>query len=919
MSSSTKAPADTAPPASLDAAPTPPGAAPTPMMAQFLEIKASHPDALLFYRMGDFYELFFDDAIEAAQALDITLTHRGKHLGKNIPMCGVPYHASEGYLQRLIRAGYRVAICEQTEDPAEAKKRGSKSVVRREVVRLVTAGTLSEEALLDARQNNFLAAPVCVGAIKVAPNWSIAWLDMSTGEFSVATLGQDDLAASLARIGPRELVWSAHLDACLGDEKTTLLSDTMMCSPVEDLGSRQAAHVLTQRFGVRVEDMFADLEDNAARAARLACATLVSYLDATQFGLEVNLQSPRLERETHLMGIDAATRTNLELTRTLTGETKGSLLASIDETVTAPGARLLSSRLAAPLTERAAIEQRLAGVNELAGAHNLRADIRAALKPVPDMARALSRLAMQRGGPRDVLALAKGLAGAHELRALLLEASVEASELQAQSAQLGVAEPQVSVLRDLLSRSLDEQPPMLARDGGFVKPGYHDGLDEARRLRDEGRGVIAALQQEYAEETGIKALKIKHNGVLGYHIDVPAAHGDKLMSPPFNEQFIHRQTLASSVRFSTQKLADLAGNISRAAETALALELEIFSQVCDACLAATAALEARAQTMAALDVSAALAELAVTRNWNAPQLFEDTRFIIEGGRHPVVEAALRKEAKSFIANSCTLDASAKTAPRLTLITGPNMAGKSTYLRQNALIAILAQMGSFVPAEEAEIGLIDRVFSRVGAADDLARGRSTFMVEMVETAAILTQSGPRALVILDEIGRGTATFDGLSIAWAAVEYLHDQVGCRALFATHYHELTALQERLDGLANTSMQVREHDGNLVFLHEVGPGAADRSYGIHVAELAGLPEAVTERARQVLAQLEESKDAQRPTPMLDSLPLFASPAPSKPKTNPLLEALETLDPDRLSPREALEYVYHLQSLKAALEDEKP
>ena len=888
------------------------------MMAQYLEIKASHPDALLFYRMGDFYELFFDDAIEAAQALEITLTHRGKHLGNNIPMCGVPYHASEGYLQRLIRAGYRVAICEQTEDPAEAKKRGAKSVVRREVVRLVTAGTLSEDALLEARQNNFLAAPVCVGAT----HWAMAWLDMSTGEFCVATLNQDDLPASLARIGPRELVWPAHLEAHLGASLDDSIRDAMMRSPVADISSHQAVDILTQRFGASVVDGLGALEDSAARAARLACATLVHYLDATQFGLQVNLQPPRLERDTHLMGIDAATRTNLELTRTLTGETKGSLLASIDETVTAPGARLLSSRLAAPLTERCAIEQRLAGVNELAGAHDLRGDVRAALKPVPDMARALSRLAMQRGGPRDVLALAKGLEGAHQIQALLLEASVEARELQTQSEQLSVAEPQVSALRELLAASLEAQPPMLARDGGFVKPGYHEGLDEARRLRDEGRRVIAALQQEYADETGIKALKVKHNGVLGYHIDVPAAHGDTLMAPPFNEQFIHRQTLASSVRFSTQRLADLAGDISRAGETALALELEIFAQICTACLEASAALEARAQSLAVLDVTAALAELAVTRNWNAPLLFEDTRFRIEGGRHPVVEAALRQEAKSFIANSCTLDASAETAPRLTLLTGPNMAGKSTYLRQNALIAILAQMGSFVPAEEAEIGLVDRVFSRVGAADDLARGRSTFMVEMVETAAILTQSGPRALVILDEIGRGTATFDGLSIAWAAVEYLHDQVGCRALFATHYHELTALQERLDGLANTSMQVREHDGSLVFLHEVGAGAADRSYGIHVAELAGLPDAVTERARQVLAQLEDSKEAEGATPMLDNLPLFASPPTAekaRAKDNPVWQALETLDPDRLSPREALDYVYHLHALKAASDKEKP
>ncbi len=890
---------------------------PTPMMAQFLEIKAQHPDALLFYRMGDFYELFFDDAIAAASVLDITLTHRGKHLGAAIPMCGVPYHASEAYLQRLIRAGHRVAICEQTEDPAQAKKRGAKAVVRREVVRLVTAGTLAEDALLEARQNNFLAAPACIGKgdDDEAAQWALAWLDMSTGEFGVAPTRRSELSALLTRIAPRELVWSAHLDAALGDDADMVAGAHMVRSPMEDVSSTIAAEVLGDRFGDVIAELFDDMPAGQARAMKMACAVLVRYLDATQFGLEVALKPPRLESDSGLMGIDAATRANLELTRTMTGESKGSLLATLDETVTAPGARLLAARLGAPLTTREDIEARLAAVAELVEGHDFRSDIRATLKQVPDIARARARLGMGRGGPRDVLAIAKGLDGAHHMRALLLKSPLDNATLEGVAAQLAQGEDSVGQLREMLAAALDDPLPLLARDGGFVRTGYHAGLDEARRLRDESRRVIAGLQHDYAEATGIKALKIKHNGVLGYHIDVPAAHGDKLMAAPFNETYIHRQTLASSVRFSTQRLADLAGEISQAAETALALELEIFDTLCAACAEAQVAIDARADALAELDVTAALAELAVTQQWHAPRLFDDTRFVIKGGRHPVVEAALRQTgAARFVANDCLLDAQAndmtEDMARVTLLTGPNMAGKSTYLRQNALIAILAQMGSFVPAETAEIGVIDRVFSRVGAADDLARGRSTFMVEMVETAAILAQAGPRALVILDEIGRGTATFDGLSIAWAAVEYLHDRVGCRTLFATHYHELTALHERLAGVANASMKVHEHEGQLVFLHEVGKGAADRSYGIHVAELAGIPESVTARARQVLAQLEENNAAREGGDVLDGLPLFVENNVPPRAPDALDEALAELDPDRLSPREALDWVYRLKLL---------
>ncbi len=896
-----------------------PAQTPTPMMAQYLDIKAGYPDALLFYRMGDFYELFFDDAVAAAAALDITLTHRGKHLGAAVPMCGVPFHASESYLQRLIRAGFKVAICEQMEDPAAAKKRGSKSVVRRDVVRLVTAGTLSEDALLDARKNNFLAALARLGTAE-APDWALAWLDMSTGEFFVAPSDPLRLPALLARLAPGEIVLpQAVLDDDISGAALTDMAGAAVISVVDGLDSAQAEPLLVQEFGAdNVTALVASLSASggqAARACLVAAGQALAYVRATQFDSALCLRAPLCEAGEALMGVDAATLANLEILRTQSGEAAGSLLAAIDMSVTAAGARAMAARLAAPLADRAAIEARLAAVGFLVDETSLRENMRADLKALPDMARALTRLAMQRGGPRDCLALGNGLADAARLAHMLGAAEDLPPVLADMRAALSVEQTHMGKLAEILAAALVEQPPLLARDGGFVRDGYDAALDGARALRDESRRVIAGLQQRYSDETGIKALKIKYNGVLGYHIDVPAAHGDTLMAPPFHETFIHRQTLASAVRFSTQELAELAGEISRAGETALALEAEIFEKLSGDILAARAAIEARAAALAGLDVTAALAELARARDWHRPQLFDDTRFHIEAGRHPVVEAALRADAnKPFIANHCALDGAAidPSAPRLTLLTGPNMAGKSTFLRQNALLAILAQMGSFVPAARAEIGIVDRVFSRVGAADDLARGRSTFMVEMVETATILQQASPRSLVILDEIGRGTATFDGLSIAWACVEYLHDVVGCRTLFATHYHELTALAERLDGLSNASMRVREHEGRLVFLHEVAKGAADRSYGIHVAELAGLPAQVTRRARHVLAQLEENDAAHKSgsAAALDGLPLFAEQAVHEKTADPLSEALAGIDPDRLSPREALDWLYRIKAL---------
>lgn len=890
----------------------------TPMMRQFLEIKAEHRDFLLFYRMGDFYELFFDDAVAAAGALDITLTHRGKHGGENIPMCGVPCHAAESYLHRLIRQGFKVAICEQTENPAEAKKRGAKAVVRREVVRLVTAGTLSEDGLLEAGANNYLAAYGETGRDETP---ALAFADMSTGDVQLFAGTLEAIQGRLAGLMPRELLLPDSLDG----RKRRVLTEACGNAVVTDIpaarsGSEAGRAALAQAYHVTTLDGFGQW----SRAMYAAGGALMNYLTLTQLGQLPNLKPPRLTSADDRMRMDAATCRNLEILQNRSGEKKGSLLSAIDRTVTGPGARALSQRLAAPLADRAAIEKRLDAVGFYAGNDadvlRVREAKRAILKSAPDMARAMGRVSLQRGGPRDLAAIRDGLARGFELAQTPLPDILPRPPLIADALKnLSPEQAGLQPLRDHLDRALSGELPALARDGGFTAAGYHPGLDEARRLRDESRRVIAGLQNNYRKETGVKALKIKHNAVLGYHIEVPATHGDRLMAAPHAETFFHRQTLANSVRFSTTELAELAGRISRAGEKALGLELEIFDALCAEVLAASDAINLAADSLAELDVTLALSELAGAVGWVRPRICEDARFHIEAGRHPVVEASLRDRGEgSFIANDCHIhaDDGAGDTGRVLLLTGPNMAGKSTYLRQNALIAVLAQSGCFVPAAKAEIGIVDRLFSRVGAADDLARGQSTFMVEMVETAAILNQAGPSSLVILDEIGRGTSTFDGLSIAWAAVEHIHEINKCRTLFATHYHELTGLSDMLSKVANITMKVAEHRGDVVFLHEVTAGAADRSYGIHVAKLAGLPESVTARAGNLLDLLEQSREHAVPTGALDSLPLFKArqngvqPAACGSPARKIADAVEELDPDRLSPKEALDFIYRLRDI---------
>jgi DNA mismatch repair protein MutS len=866
----------------------------TPMMAQYLEIKAQNPGALLFYRMGDFYEMFFDDAVAAAAALDIALTKRGFHLGEPIAMCGVPVHSAEGYLLTLIRKGFRVAIAEQLEDPAEAKKRGSKAVVRRDVVRLVTPGTLTEDSLLEARRHNFLAAYA-----EVREAGALAWADISTGEFRVMPSSLLRLGPDLARIAPRELLLSeAREREIVSNMAETGFSITPLSRGSFD--SANAERRLCEMFGVASLDAFGSFD----RAEVSAMGALVDYLHLTQRGKLPRLMPPVREALGGIMQIDAATRRNLELTQALSGGREGSLLAAIDRTATAGGARLLERRLSSPSLDLSVIHARQEALGFLLETPSLRDRLREALRRVPDIDRALSRLALDRDGPRDMAAIRAGLEQAGHLAGLL----VSAPPLLAEAARALVGH---DALVDLLGRALVAEPPLLTRDGGYIAPGHDPDLDETRALRDEGRGVIARMQAEYVQATGIASLKIKHNNVLGYFIETTATHEAAMRAMP--ELFIHRQTTAGQIRFTTLALSDLETRILNAGNHALEIEKRHYHGLKARILDGSADIALAARALAEIDLAAALADLSAEENWCAPAVDDSRAFQVIGGRHPVVERALHREGQPFVANDCLL--TDRDTPAIWLLTGPNMAGKSTFLRQNALIALLAQAGSHVPATEARIGLVSQLFSRVGASDDLARGRSTFMVEMVETAAILNQADDRALVILDEIGRGTATYDGLSIAWATLEHLHEVNRCRALFATHYHEMTALAGKLPGVKNATVAVREWEGDVIFLHEVREGAADRSYGVQVARLAGLPPSVIERAKVVLEVLEKGeREGGKQATLIDDLPLFraatAPQAPVRPRESAVEARLKDIHPDELTPIEALRLIYEIKGL---------
>ncbi|OYW28960.1 MAG: DNA mismatch repair protein MutS [Caulobacter sp. 12-67-6] len=843
----------------------------TPVMQQFFEMKARQPDALIFFRMGDFYELFFDDAIRAAAALGISQTFRGTHNNQPIPMAGVPQHAAEAYLSKLIRLGFKVAVCEQMEDPAEAKKRGSKSIVRRDIVRVVTPGTLTEDGLLDARGANRLAA-VAVRAGQAA----VASVELSTGEVEVFSVSKDGVAAILAALAPSETLVA---DRLLSDDQ---LSQTLkicggLVQPMPSaLSEPQASEARVKRlYGVDTLDGFGGLSPAEIGALGLIAA----HLEMTQAGRLPALRAPRRAADADVMAIDPATRGSLEIDRTQTGDRNGSLLAAIDRTVTAGGARLLASRLARPLLDPAAIDQRLDAVEWFVEHRALRERVREVLKGSGDMARALSRLALGRGGPRDLGCIRDTLKIGETLAAMVAGSgdALSSPPFELEHAFRALTPDLHEGLGGFLAAleaGLGPDLPALARDGGFVASGVREELDEARALRTAGKA-------------------------------------DPLFQPPLNATFIHRQTLANQVRFTTVELADLDARIAQAGERVLAMEIAAFETWREVARLLADAIQIAAEALARLDVAAALAEWAQDSGATRPIVDRSLAFDAQAARHPVVEAAVKRAGDPYTPNNCCLDASGEFGPRLSIVTGPNMAGKSTFLRQNALLAILAQSGCFVPAASFRLGVVDRLFSRVGAGDDLARGRSTFMMEMVETAAILTQATPRSLVILDEIGRGTATYDGLAIAWACAEALHDTNRCRALFATHYHELATLEERLDHVSNLSLRAKEWNGDLVFLHEAAPGPADRSYGVQVAKLAGVPAPVVARAREVLDRLETKDESPA---KLDDLPLFAMSqamqAPTKPAPSVIDTALKDLDVDGMSPREALEALYRLKGL---------
>ncbi len=883
----------TLPPAEGKTIPRAEGA--TPALAQWFAAKAAHPDAVVFFRMGDFFELFFADAETAAPVLDIAVSHRGEHRGQPVPMAGVPVHSWEGYLARLIRAGFRVAVCDQVETPEQAKARKAPTI-RREVVRVVTPSTVTEEGLLEASRPAWLVALAEDG-----DGLGAAWLDISTGAFATCALPRGELGALLARIEPAEVVAAPALAEAA--ELSRLAGRIAARDPARD-----PARLLRDAYGVATLDGFGRFEPSELSAAALALA----YVRETQAGNLPRLDPPRPEgANAGVLVLDAATRRSLEILRDQRGGAEATLVGAVDRTMTAAGARELAARLAAPLAEAAPIAARHDAVAFLLGAETVREAMRAALKGSPDMARALARLALDRFAPRDLAGLRIGLSVTATIAAALDAAPLPLPALVQAARDALRLDP---ALPAELDRALvQDRVPARIEDGGVIAPGYDGELDALRRLRDGGREAIAGLQADLAQAWGVASLKIRHHQQFGFLAEVPAAAGQKLMQAAPSGATgpmapIHRQTMANAMRFTCAALAELDRKVAEAGERAAARERACVHHLRRLLLDAGSAIAEAARALAGLDVHAAAATLAAEGGWCRPEMPDRAEFCVTAGRHPVVEAALKRtRGPAFVPN----DADLSPGRRLCLLTGPNMAGKSTYLRQNALFVILAQAGFFVPAASARIGLVDRLFSRVGGGDDIAGGRSTFMVEMAETAAILNGATARSLVVLDEVGRGTATWDGLAIAWAVLEALHDRIRCRAIFATHFHELTALAGRLPEVSLASMKVREWRGEVVFQHLVGPGAAERSWGVHVARLAGVPRPVLARAGQVLTALEERARASGQDALADELPLFARGAsqPAKP-LSAAEQALMDLDPDALSPREAHEALYYLKSL---------
>ena len=861
------------------------------MMAQYRALKARDPDALLLFRMGDFYEMFGDDAVRGSALLGLTLTSRDKGTNPQ-PMAGFPHPALESYLAKLVQVGQRAAVCEQVEDPKLAK-----GLVKREIVRVVTPGTLTDDAFLDPKTANYLAA-----VIEVSGKLGLAWVDLSTGRFSLTGVSRIELTDEIARLNPAEtLVSELQAESPWARVLRTQRPIGLTTRPSWDFQAEEARKSLFSHFKIATLDGFG-IDDKNPEA--IAAGALITYLRETQKTSLGHITKLIPYRKSEALALDEMTRRSLELTRTLReGKRDGSLLAVIDRAVTPMGSRLIAEWLASPSTQLPAIVERHDAVEELVNDASLRDDLRTALGDAYDLERLAARVGTGRATPRDLVALARTLALLPRIKARLAARKTK---------RLGTLEGAIELcpeIRSEIEAALVDSPPLALKEGGLIKEGYHAGLDDLRETAKGGKHWIARFQAEQVRRTGINNLKVGFNKVFGYYIEISHAQGSKVP-----EDYIRKQTVKNAERYITPELKEYEDKVLRAEDRAFELEYELFVTLRDRVAAEAPRLIQAGAVLAEVDALCGLAELAVKQSYIRPEMVLEPVFEVEEGRHPVLDHLIPQG--EFVPNDTRLD---PENALILLITGPNMAGKSTYIRQVALLAVLAQMGSFVPARRATLGIVDRLFARVGATDELSRGQSTFMVEMTETANILNNATPRSLVILDEIGRGTSTFDGISLAWAITEHLHDRIACRTLFATHYHELVELEKTKPKLRNANVAVRESGGEIVFLHRIVPGGADQSYGIHVARLAGVPSEILERATSILAFLEKQHG---PDPSASPRPPQAGPT-VKVKTgkalqnslfarlpDPLVEALRAVDPGTLGQQEAIDMIRQLKEL---------
>ena len=867
----------------------------TPMIEQYLSIKNKHKDVLLFYRMGDFYELFFEDAIIASKALDITLTKRGKTNGQNIPMCGVPFHAADNYLPRLIKKGFNVAVCEQTETPEQAKARGTKGPLKREVVRIISPGTITEDNLLESKANNFLGA-----IYKSKDVISLSWVDVSTSCFKTRDfyVKNDNikniqiLNNFLLRMNFSELLVSDLIELdFIADEWHPLIKR----QPSNVFHYSSCVNQICSYYSINSLDGIGIFSEGEI----IAAGVILSYLNLTQCGNIPLLSIMKSETESSFLEIDYFTQKSLELIQNLSGDSKGSLISSLDDTLTASGARLLKQRIQEPFYNIKDITDKYDLIEWFIDNPNANLKYANSLKRIPDLERSLSRLSSLRGGPKDLLTLSNGFSHINEIY----------KDLTTLNKDIKIPSLLIKIIKSLeidyclflnIQNALSDEVPLLAKEGGFIKNNYNKKLDQLRDLRDNEFSQIVQLQKKYSEVSKVNSLKIKHNKVLGYHIEVRAIHDLSLRNL---DQFIHRQTTAQTSRFTTIEMNDIENQIQNSSSESIKIELELFNIFVEQIVSIGNQVLKIASSISELDISIMGANHAKVRNYVRPTISNTKILEIIEGRHPVVENQMIFSENSFISNDCILNKN----DYIWLITGPNMAGKSTYLRQNALIVIMAQAGLYVPAKKANIGIFDKIFSRVGASDDLAKGQSTFMIEMIETSAILNTSTDKSLVILDEIGRGTATFDGLAIAWSVLDYLHNKIKPRTLFATHYHELTSLKESLTNLSCHKMVIKEWNDTIIFMHKINKGEADKSYGIHVAKLAGLPIEVVQTAKKILTQL-EGNNSNNNIEIIDntSKNLF-----SDNNNQIFFEEFDKLDADQINPREALNIIYKMKSIR--------